>query len=294
LVQAARSEIPVLLVGETGTGKDLLARHYHLHTGRPGEFVAVNCAAFPDTLIESELFGYRKGAFTGASSDKEGLLQRANGGTFFLDEVGELSLASQAKLLTVIETCRTRRLGDTTEHTLDVRFIAATNCDLEAMVEEGTFRRDLYYRLSGIMFRIPPLTERPEDIPLLIHHFLKKEGVLGDTDQVDATLIAEFSSRSWPGNVRQLESEIRKLTLFSTMAREDSLGDLAGVLVQNDDDSQTVSLFNQVEQFERALIVKALRQANWNKSQAARSLSIHESTLRAKMKRYDISEAAVS
>jgi transcriptional regulator with PAS, ATPase and Fis domain len=291
---AVSSQLPVLLIGETGTGKDLLARYYHAHSGRRGEFVAVNCAAFPDTLLEAELFGYRKGAFTGADADKEGLLHRANGGTFFLDEIGELSLASQAKLLTVLESYRARRLGDNDEVDLDIRFIAATNSDLTTMIDQETFRRDLYYRLSGLTFKIPSLAERPEDIPLLIHHFLKKEGVLDDDGQVDQSLISEFSSRPWPGNVRQLESEIKKLVLFSTMAREDSLGDLAGVLVQNENDAQTTSLFNQVEQFERALILKALRQANWNKSQAARALSIHESTLRAKMKRYQLNEAAIS
>lgn len=291
---AVSSQLPVLLIGETGTGKDLLARYYHAHSGRPGEFVAVNCAAFPDTLLEAELFGYRKGAFTGADADKEGLLHRANGGTFFLDEISELSLVSQAKLLTVLESYRARRLGDNDEFDLDIRFIAATNSDLTTMIDQETFRRDLFYRLSGLTFKIPSLAERPEDIPLLIHHFLKKEGVLGDDGQVDLSLISELSSRPWPGNVRQLESEIKKLVLFSAMAREDSLGDLAGVLVQNENDAQTTSLFNQVEQFERALILKALRQANWNKSQAARALSIHESTLRAKMKRYQLSEAAIS
>lgn len=291
---AAGSELPVLLAGETGTGKDLLARAYHAMTGRKGEFVAVNCAAFPDTLLESELFGYRRGAFTGANSDKQGLLCRANGGTFFLDEIGELSLASQAKLLMVIETCRARPLGGTSEEKLDIRIVAATNCDLAAMVEERTFRRDLFYRLSGINFTIPPLSERPEDIPLLLQHFLVREGVLTEDEPVPADLVAEFTSRFWPGNVRQLESEVKKLVLFSTMAREDSLGDLAGVLVQNDNDAQTTSLFSQVEQFERSLILKALKHAGWNKSKAARSLAIHESTLRAKMKRYDLSQALLS
>jgi len=294
LAAAAGSEIPVLLCGETGTGKDLLARYYHSKTGRKGEFVAVNCAAFPETLLEAELFGYRKGAFTGAGADKEGLLHRANGGTFFLDEIGEMSLMSQAKLLTVLESCRTRRLGDTAEEILDIRFIAATNCDLNTMVENGTFRRDLYYRLSGICFTIPSLAERPEDIPVLLHHFLVKEKALARDESLDPALISEFSSRSWPGNVRQLESEIKKLVLFSTMAREDSLGDLAGVLVQDDGNNQTASLSNQVEQFEKALIIKALRKADGNKSQAARSLTIHESTLRAKMKRYDLDRMSIS
>ncbi len=294
LSHAALSELPVLLMGETGTGKDLLARYYHTQTGRKGDFVAVNCAAFPDTLLEAELFGYRKGAFTGAGADKDGLLHRANCGTFFLDEIGEMSLISQAKLLTVIETCRTRRLGDTNEESLDIRFVAATNCNLAEMVAAGTFRRDLYYRLSGISFRIPQLSERPEDIPLLLQHFLTREGVATEDKRLDPDLITEFTSRSWPGNVRQLESEVKKLVLFSTIAKEDSLGDLAGVLVQNDGDPEALSLVNQVEQFEKALIVKALRKANGNKSQAARSLAIHESTLRAKMKRYDLTTTAVS
>ncbi|NMC43693.1 MAG: sigma 54-interacting transcriptional regulator, partial [candidate division Zixibacteria bacterium] len=276
---------------ETGTGKDLLARYYHDQSGRKGEFVAVNCAAFPDTLLESELFGYRKGAFTGAGADKEGLLHRAQGGTFFLDEIGEMPLTSQAKLLTVIESCRTRRLGDTSEETLDIRFVAATNCDLADMVARGSFRRDLYFRLTGIIFTIPALAERPEDIPLLLAHFLRREGALGEREIIDPDLIMEFSSRAWPGNVRQLESEVKKLVLFKTLANEDSLTDLAGVLVQDERDSGTTSLFDQVEQFEKTLILQALRMADWNKSKAARALGIHESTLRAKMKRYDLDTA---
>lgn len=294
LGRAAQSEMPILLCGETGTGKDLMARHYHSMTGRKGRFVAVNCAAFPDTLLESELFGYRRGAFTGAVADKEGLLHRANGGTFFFDEIGEMSLAAQAKVLTVIETCQMRRLGGTSDETLDIRIIAATNQNLHDMVEDGRFRRDLYFRLNGISFTIPNLADRPEDIPVLLNHFLAKEGALDDTKKIDPALIAEFSTRSWPGNVRQLESEVKKLVLFSTLAREDSLGELAGVLVQNDNDGQTASLFNQVEQFERSLILRALKDSDWNKSKAARSLAIHESTLRAKMKRYELRANAAS
>lgn len=291
---AAQSELPVLLMGETGTGKDLLAKYYHAHTDRSGDFVAINCAAFPDTLLEAELFGYRKGAFTGAGDDKEGLLHRANGGTFFLDEIGEMSLISQAKLLTVIETCRTRRLGGTEEESLDIRFIAATNCNLSEMVEVNQFRRDLFYRLSGICFKIPALSERPEDIPLLLKYFLEKENALADNQRPDPELITQFTSRSWPGNIRQLESEVKKLVLFSEVAREDSLGNLAEILVQNDSDNETASLMNQVEQFEKALIIKALRKSSGNKSLAARTLSIHESTLRAKMKRYDLSMSMIS
>jgi transcriptional regulator with PAS, ATPase and Fis domain len=293
-VLAAQSQLPILLMGETGTGKDLIAKYYHAHTGRTGDFVAINCAAFPDTLLESELFGYRKGAFTGAGDDKEGLLHRANGGTFFLDEIGEMSLMSQAKLLTVIETCRTRRLGGTEEESLDIRFIAATNCNLTEMVEANLFRRDLFYRLNGICFKIPSLSERPEDIPLLLKYFLEKENALAEDQIPDPELNAQFTSRSWPGNIRQLESEVRKLVLFSEIAREDSLGNLAEILVQNDSDNETTSLMNQVEQFEKALIIKALRKSSGNKSLAARTLSIHESTLRAKMKRYDLSMSMIS
>jgi transcriptional regulator with PAS, ATPase and Fis domain len=292
--QAAQSDLPILLIGDTGTGKDLLARYYHEQSGREGEFVAVNCAAFPDSLLESELFGYRKGAFTGAGCDKEGLLHRAQKGTFFLDEIGEMPLTSQAKLLTVIETCRTRRLGDTSEETLDIRFVAATNCDLAEMVARGSFRRDLYFRLSGIIFTIPSLAERPEDIPALLAHFLRREGTLAENEPVDPSLIMEFSSRAWPGNVRQLESEVKKLVLFSALAKEDSLSDLAGVLVQDERDSGTTSLFDQVEQFEKGLILQALRSAEGNKSRAARALGIHESTLRAKMKRHDLDTAVPS
>ncbi|MFH1699399.1 MAG: sigma 54-interacting transcriptional regulator [Candidatus Zixiibacteriota bacterium] len=291
---AARSELPVLLMGETGTGKDLLAKYYHSHTGRTGDFVAINCAAFPDTLLEAELFGYRKGAFTGAGADKEGLLHRASGGTFFLDEIGEMSFISQAKLLSVIETCRTRRLGGTEEESLDIRFIAATNCNLAEMVDDGTFRRDLFYRLSGICFKIPSLAERPEDIPILLRHFLERENALIKDQDLDPELINQFTSRTWPGNIRQLESEVKKLVLFSEIAREDSLGDLAEILVQNDGDNETITLMNQVEQFEKALIIKALRGSSGNKSLAARTLSIHESTLRAKMKRYDLSMSMIS
>ncbi|MEE9442005.1 MAG: sigma 54-interacting transcriptional regulator [candidate division Zixibacteria bacterium] len=291
---AAKSRLPVLLMGETGTGKDLLAKYYHAHSGRTGDFVAVNCAAFPDTLLEAELFGYRKGAFTGAGADKEGLLHRANGGTFFLDEIGEMSLISQAKLLTVIETCRARRLGATEEESLDIRFIAATNCNLTEIVEANTFRRDLFYRLSGISFKIPALSERPEDIPLLLRYFLENENALAEGQTLDPELINQFSSRSWPGNIRQLESEVKKLVLFSEVAREDSLGNLAEILVQNDEDNETASLMNQVEQFEKALIIKALRKSGGNKSLAARTLSIHESTLRAKMKRYELNMSMIS
>lgn len=294
ITQAAQSDLPILLIGDTGTGKDLLARYYHDQSGRKGQFVAVNCAAFPDSLLESELFGYRKGAFTGAGCDKEGLLHHAQGGTFFLDEIGEMPLTSQAKLLTVIETCRTRRLGDTSEETLDIRFVAATNCDLADMVARGSFRRDLYFRLTGIIFTIPALSERPEDIPLLLAHFLRREGALGEQEAIDPALIMEFSSRAWPGNVRQLESEVKKLVLFTAIAKEDSLSDLAGVLVQDERDSGTTSLFDQVEQFEKALILQALRMAEWNKSKAARALAIHESTLRAKMKRYDLESTTPS
>ncbi len=292
--QSATSDLPVLITGETGTGKDLMARFYHQASGRTGDFVAVNCAAFPDTLLEAELFGYRKGAFTGADADKEGLLQRANGGTFFFDEIGEMPLGSQAKLLTVIETCKARRLGDTDEHDLDIRIVAATNCDLAEMVARGTFRRDLYFRLSGIVFDLPPLSQRIDDIPLLLEHFLRREGVLSGDDAVDPTLVTEFSSRSWPGNIRQFESEVKKLVLFKNLAGDDELGELAGVLIQNDGDRRTESLVDQVEQFEKTLILKALHQSGWNKSQAARALAIHESTLRAKMKRYDLPATMIS
>jgi len=281
------SDLPILLTGETGTGKDYLARYFHSLARPEGPYIAVNCAAVPDSLIESELFGYQRGAFTGADTDKTGLFLAANHGVLLLDEVGELPLTLQAKLLNVLEEKKLRPLGTAKEVELDIVVIAATNCNLEEMVENGTFRRDLYYRLAGITFELPPLRERKEDIPHLLRLFMKNSGLLNG-NKPEPELVSQFISYDWPGNIRQLQNKVKQLAALSSMAREGSVVELSRSFFEDKQEAETVSLFDQVERFEKKLLTEALLAANGNKSEAARLLNIHESTLRAKMKRYDM------
>jgi DNA-binding NtrC family response regulator len=211
--RVARTDSTVLIQGESGSGKELVAANIHAQSQRSGgPFVAVNCGGFSETLLESELFGHVKGAFTGAVSDKNGLLQLADGGTFFLDEVGETSLATQVRLLRVLETRTFLPVGDETPHTVDVRFIAATNRDLKEMVNGGAFREDLFYRLNVIFINVPALRERRDDIPLLAGHFLSlyanrfKKRIDGFTDEAMAAILAH----DWPGNVRELQNAVQR------------------------------------------------------------------------------------
>lgn len=281
------SDLPILLTGETGTGKDHLARYFHSLARPDGPYVAVNCAAVPDSLIESELFGYQRGAFTGADADKTGLFLAANHGVLLLDEVGELPLSLQVKLLSILEEKKLRPLGTAAEVELDIIVVAATNRNLEEMVENGTFRRDLYYRLAGITFELPPLRERKEDIPDLLRLFMKESGLLNGNNP-ESELVSQFVSYDWPGNIRQLKNKVKQLAALSSMAREGSVVELSRSFFEDRQEAATVSLFDQVEQFEKKLLTEALLAANGNKSEAARLLNIHESTLRAKMKRYDM------
>jgi DNA-binding NtrC family response regulator len=210
LSKAARSNSTVLITGESGTGKELCARSIHGMSGRKGAFVPVNCAAIPTELIESELFGHTGQAFTGAKQMRAGLFEAAEGGTIFLDEVGELPLAMQPKLLRVLQEGMIRRIGADREREINVRVVAATNRDLEKEVAEGRFREDLYWRLNVIHLRIPPLRERPLDIPLLINHFLTKmtEGAKSPAFNVTSEALAILTAYSWPGNVRELENAL--------------------------------------------------------------------------------------
>ncbi len=281
------SDLPILLTGETGTGKDHLARYFHSLARPEGPYVAVNCAAMPDSLIESELFGYQRGAFTGADADKTGLFLAANHGVLLLDEVGELPLILQAKLLNILEEKKLRPLGTADEVELDIVVVAATNRNLEEMVENGTFRRDLYYRLAGITFELPPLRERKEDIPDLLKSFMKESGLLNG-NKPESELVGQFVGYDWPGNIRQLKNKVKQLAALSSMAREGSVVELSRSFFEDKQEAETVSLFDQVEQFEKKLLTEALLASNGNKSEAARLLNIHESTLRAKMKRYDM------
>ena len=286
-----KSDLPVLFCGETGVGKDHMARYYRSVVRPDGPFVAINCASVPDTLLESELFGYHKGAFTGADSDKEGLFVRANGGVLFLDEIGDMPLALQVKLLGVLERRKVLPLGSTHEVVLDVKLVAATNQDLEAMVAEGRFRRDLYYRLSGMTFVIPPLRERREDIALLLEAFLVKRGLTGPHDKLPAELERQFVNYDWPGNVRELDNKVRRLEVMKQLVTEGDIAELArSVFTAAEPGSvePTGTLFERVEEFERGLLLEALTAARGNKCEAARMLGVHEATVRTKLKRYGI------
>lgn len=285
----ARSDLPVLLTGETGVGKDQMARYYHSICRPNAPFMAINCASVPETLLESELFGYRKGSFTGADRDKQGLFSAANGGVLFLDEIGDMPLSLQAKLLGVLEKRKVLPLGATEEIDLDVRLIAATNQNLEEMVERGEFRRDLFYRISGITFDIPALRERKEDIPLLVSHFMTRNGMINEGDQPEAELTQRFIAYDWPGNVRELANKVKKLEVMAELVAEGDLAELAHAVFGKEVVENDANFFDRVEQFERKLITEALLAAGGNKSEAARILGIHEATVRTKLKRYGIS-----
>jgi len=286
-----KMDITLLLTGETGVGKDHLARYYHSIVRPDGPFVAVNCASVPETLLESELFGHKKGAFTGADSDKLGLFASANGGVLFLDEIGDMPFALQAKLLGVLEHRRLLPLGSTKEIELDVALVAATNRNLEEMVEQSRFRRDLYYRLSGMSYHIPALRERKEDIPLLLNHFIKGSSLISDSHNIPEEMLQQFIEYDWPGNVRELHNKVKKLEVMSQMVAEGDLVELTRSLLSTDNDIKDHSLTAKVAEFEQQLIVEALVVAKGNKSRAARFLGIHEATVRTKLKRYGISLA---
>jgi transcriptional regulator with PAS, ATPase and Fis domain/Tfp pilus assembly protein PilF len=289
LSKLTRPDLPLLITGETGVGKDHLARYYHSLVRPEGPYVAINCASVPETLLESELFGYQKGAFTGAESDKRGLFEAANGGVLLLDEIGDMPLMLQAKLLGALESRVVTPLGSTRQVGIDILLVAATNQNLQAMVEDGMFRRDLYYRLSGITFHLPPLRERKEDIPLLMEHFMVYRKLLRPGDRPSPELVQQFLAHPWPGNIRELDNVINRLEVLSQSVAEGDLQELAGSIlapeVTADDDR---GLFDRVEQFERQLITEALLAAGGNKSEAARMLGIHEATVRTKLKRYGI------
>jgi DNA-binding NtrC family response regulator len=209
----AKSMATILIQGESGTGKELVAKAIHAHSERPDKpFVTIDCTALPEQIIESELFGHEKGAFTGAWKDKRGLVDEADEGTLFFDEIGELSMVMQAKLLRLLQEGEYKPVGSLNTKSADIRFVAATNHDLKQRVAEKTFREDLYYRLNVISFRLPPLHERREDIPLLAHHFLKKYGTLNRKEirDVEPEAMSVLMTREWPGNVRQLENVIER------------------------------------------------------------------------------------
>jgi len=287
------SDITILLEGETGTGKDLLAKAIHFTSSRKNkEFVVANCAALPENLFESELFGYKKGAFTGASSNKKGLLDEADKGTLYLDEIAEVPFPIQVKLLRAIEEKEIVRLGEVKPRKVDFRVIAATNRNLEKLVEEGRFRNDLYYRLSVIKFTLPPLRERKEDIPPLVEHFMKKYATneRAQTSMLDPKIMKLFLSYDWPGNVRELENDLKCLLAFVRDEDEIPLELSPDALAKfnNGKSNDQASLLSQLAEYEKEQIRRALAKSNWVKTKAARFLNIDEALLRYKIKKYKI------
>jgi len=288
----ARSDAPVLIIGESGTGKELLARFIHRESGRKGEFVAVNCGALPKELFEAELFGYEKGAFTGATTSKKGLVEEADGGTLFLDEIGELPLELQPKLLRFLQESEFRRVGGTKTRKVNARIVAATNRDLKKLVEEGKFREDLYYRLSVLNLTVPPLRERPEDIPVLIEHFLKK---YSDKYSKQVKLTPEalelLLSYPYPGNVRELENIVHKLVLLAQGEVTPFL--VSSILSPGGSKEEFKPDFSKplpqvVEEIEKRMIEEALRRSGFVQTRAAKLLGIDEKSLRYKRKKYGI------
>jgi two-component system response regulator AtoC len=296
----AAKKSTVLITGESGTGKELIARAIHYNSDRRSKpFVVVNCAALPDTLIESELFGYEKGAFTNASQKKVGRFELAHAGTLFLDEIGELNLGTQAKFLRAIEQETFTRLGGTDEIKVDVRVIAASNRDLETMAKAGEFRPDLFYRLNVVSLYLPPLRERPEDIALLLDHFLRLKAQEHSMapKSLSPEVVDFFTSYYWPGNIRELENLIERLTIL-TPHETIMLRDLPAGMRSTDQTatlkedvlSGSRPLSEAVDEFERELIVKALQRTGFNQTKAASLLGTSRRILKYRIEKLKIHE----
>lgn len=290
IARAAPTTLPVLVHGASGTGKELCARAIHAQSPRSGKALVVeNCAALPASLIESELFGFRRGAFTGANEDRAGLFERADGSTLFLDEIGELPQDLQAKLLRVLETGEVRRLGDSESRTVDVRLVAATNRDLPTEVEEGRFRADLYYRLDGLSIRMPSLEEHVDDIPELVEHFLRlDEARTGVQRGVDPAVVERLCRRSWPGNVRELANEVARLIVLSA-------GDLVDPALVREPGPQPRSSSEPARvvpllQLEREAILRALESTGGDKREAAKLLGISRAKIYQRLKAWEDAE----
>lgn len=295
----AKSNINVLITGESGTGKELFARAIHVESGREGYFVPINCSAIPDNLIESELFGYTGGAFTGAlKSGKPGKIELANKGTLFLDEIGDMPFGMQAKILRVIEDGEVTRVGSGSTVKVNLRVIAATNRDLPFMIEKGLFRKDLYYRLNSVVISLPPLRDRRDDIPLLVNRFLEDScmeygvNILGiSPDVMDA-----FINYNWEGNIRELKNTVERFVVLAKNGRSDVI-DLSFLperirkCVNTENRKTTESIFDLniiTANAEREAVINAMRAAGNNKAYAAKLLNIPRSTLYFKLKKYSL------
>jgi len=293
--KAAQYKTTVLILGDSGTGKELFARGIHYSSDRAEKpLVPVNCGGIPENLLESELFGHKKGAFTGADHNKKGLFQEAEGGTIFLDEIGELPLALQVKLLRVLQENEIRPIGDSKSMKIDVRVVAATARDLEKEVEKGTFRRDLYYRLNVMTFKLPPLRKRTEDIPQLCKRFIDQfnETLGKNISDLAPEAMSRLLEYSWPGNVRELENSIERAMVIA----DDSLllpeHFPAGVMANNGSEPSSIfngfSLKDAQKVLEKKLITRALEETEGNRTQASKLLEISHPSLLTKIKTYNI------
>ena len=293
--KVARHPSTVLLTGESGTGKELFARLIHKSSPRADEaFVAVNCGAIPEALLESELFGHAKGSFTGASHDKAGLFEEAHGGTLFLDEIGDLPVALQVKLLRALQEGEVRRVGANSPTQVDVRLITATNRDLAADISTGRFRGDLYYRINVVTIKLPPLRDRPQDIPELALHFLRRynERLQLGVESIAPAAMRQLADYAWPGNVRELENVIERALVLAhgSTIEPEHLAEFVQASDRAAPNPDDLSIKRQTEQLERILIRRALEQTRGNRTKAAQLLELSHRALLYKIREYGLGE----
>ncbi len=291
--RAAPVDSTVLVLGESGTGKELVAQALHHNSNRKkGPFVAVNCAAVPATLVESELFGHVRGAFTGATDKRMGRFEQADGGTLFIDEIGDFEIGLQAKLLRVLETLTLTPVGGHEDRKVDVRVLAATSRDIRRMVKEGTFREDLYYRLNVITIMLPPLRQRPDDIPILVEHFLKEISEQKRTAprRVSPEVMRCFQNYHWPGNVRELRNTLESMMVLAEgeVLYEGDLPERIAEGAEKMSDPTNIPAGLTMEELEKLAIVKALDQCDGNRTHAAGRLGISVRTLQRKLRQYEL------
>ena len=291
--RVAASNANVLITGASGTGKELVARAIHEHSKRAAQpFIPVNCGSFTETILESELFGHEKGAFTGAEKVHKGLVEAANGGTLFLDEVTETTLGFQVKLLRVIQEQQVRRVGSSAYIPVDVRILSASNRDVAAMLKKGQFREDLYYRLSVVQIAVPSLDERQEDIPLLVTHFLEQFNAKNDRSvTIEAGAVERLQQMAWPGNVRELENMVNRLAIFAPTGRimlADIQAEAQRASAAPAPHAGTAAPPDRLQELERDHIMRILKETRGNKSEAARRLGIERKTLYKKALRLGI------
>lgn len=296
LKKIRRSESAILIQGENGTGKELIARAIHRESRRADKpFIAQNCSAFNDNLLESELFGHKKGSFSGAVNDKKGLFEIAHKGSFFLDEVGDTSPALQGKLLRVLQEGTFFPVGDTVSKKVDVRIIAATNKDLQSMISKGTFREDLFYRLNVIGIKPPPLRERLEDIPLLVKHFIEQKAP-GQKKRLSQEAMEELCDYHWPGNIRELQNEIERLLVLSDEDHTLITAENLSPKIRNAKKQvsffkfQNLSMKEAIQNLEKKLLIEHLQKQRGNKTKAAKSLGISRTSILSKVKEYNLTD----